>query len=294
MKNWTEISGDDKCSCGSGKKYKNCCQKKKFQYGYEDHTLSRKVPFQEDFIPVLQQLEDLFQEYYGRCQEEEEYVLPFIPIYNDEVLLQSVYLFKKLHLPENIIYAYYKSDGLFPCDLNIDLLPEVEREEFANLCSEYDDFMNEPVGGSINAVQFVVLSNSFIQERLHDVLGAIIATLNDFIRRYCKSNAIYEYEMKTELDYLLFSALKTIKTLRSVEKLMEEHLPECIYALGRGIFGNYIYLSHMNRDTSLFQKKLLPKVDNKNYEFDKTREGKINYNKVIDKKPEKNRRLAFL
>ena len=45
-------------------------------------------------------------------------------------------MFRELNFPENEIYAYYKSGGLFPCDLNIDLTSEADIKEFNSLCSD--------------------------------------------------------------------------------------------------------------------------------------------------------------
>ena len=85
------------------------------------------------------------------------------------------------------------------------------------------------------------------------------------------------------MDYNIFSALKTIKTLQSILKLKEDHLPECIYALSRGVFENYMYICNINDDPTLFREKMLPKVNEENYIFDTKSDGRINYNKVINK-----------
>lgn len=79
----------------------------------------------------------------------------------------------------------------------------------------------------------------------------------------------------------MFSALKTIKTLQSIMQLIDSHLTECIYALGRGIFENYLYLYSINCDSSFFYEFLLPKVDQENYSFARRHDGSINYKRVI-------------
>lgn len=82
------------------------------------------------------------------------------------------------------------------------------------------------------------------------------------------------------MDYYLFSTVKTIKTLTSIRKLKDEHMTECIYALSRGIFENYLYLCKINKEEKFFSEKLLPKVDD-NYVFATYPDGRINYKKVI-------------
>ncbi|MDR3314019.1 MAG: DUF5677 domain-containing protein [Oscillospiraceae bacterium] len=82
---------------------------------------------------------------------------------------------------------------------------------------------------------------------------------------------------------VFFSALKTVKTLQSVMHLKENHLAECIYALSRGVFENYMYMCNINCDPALFYKKLLPKVDEENYTFAERSDGKIDFRNVINK-----------
>ena len=67
--------------------------------------------------------------------------------------------------------------------------------------------------------------------------------------------------MQSEVDYLLFSAIKTIKTMKGIALLIDEQIPECIHALGRSLFENYMDLNKINCDPSFFKMKLLPKVD---------------------------------
>lgn len=260
MNTFIEISDGSKCPCGSGKRYKNCCKKKNYKFGYQEGKLVKQVPMTEDSLSTLDTIKQQFQDYYGRLPENDEYVMAFAPVYNDETLLQSVYLLRELNVPEHQIYAYYHSDGLFPCEINLDLLAETDLKEYKDLCSEYDKLINSPIKTSANAVQFVQLSNSFLQEQLEYINHSIIDALNDFIRRHCGSNSIYDYQMESEVDYLIFSALKTIKVLQSIEKLMKNHLTECIYALGRGIFENYMYVCNINVDSDLFRKNYIQRL----------------------------------
>lgn len=63
--------------------------------------------------------------------------------------------------------------------------------------------------------------------------------------------------------------------------LKDEHMTECIYALGRGIFENYMYLCNINSKIGFFENRLLPKADVENYSFKIKENGQIDYNKVI-------------
>lgn len=194
--------------------------------------------------------------------------------------MQTIYAFREVGIAENKIYAYFKTDGLIPCELNEDIMPEKDIEEFASYCKEYDRLISEKNENSMNSLQYTLFCNQSLEESMDDTLQTIIMVLNDFIRRHSKSLEITDYKMTDETDYYLFSAVKTIKTLTNIKKLKDEHMTECIYALSRGIFENYMYLYKINMDEKFFYEKLLPKVDD-GYIFATYPDGRINYNKVI-------------
>ncbi|WIV13641.1 SEC-C domain-containing protein [Proteiniborus sp. MB09-C3] len=284
MNSFLEISEEIPCQCGSGKKYGDCCKNKRFKIGTKDDDLVKETTIDEEVMKTLEEIKKIFFEDYGINPGENDFVAWNIPIYNHDMLLENVYLFRELGFQENHIYAYYKSDGLLPCDINTDLLSQSDIEEFESLCKEYDELLNEELEGHINSIQYVINSDTYINEQVEYALEAIISSLNDLIRRHSGTNSIREYKITTEADYCIFSALKTVRTLQSINKLRETHLPECIYALSRGIFENYMYICNINMDSSLFKDKILPKVDEVNYTFDLHPDGRINYNKVINRK----------
>jgi len=283
MKNYVELQKNYECPCGSGKKYGDCCRKKGFKFVREENQIIKQVPMNKEVEILFSELQRVFKEYYGRDCGQNDYVAAFAPIYNDRMLLEAIDLFRESNFPENKIYAYYKSNGLFPCDENIELLSEKDIEVFESLCNTYDEQMEATMDSGVSIIQFVAFANSFIEEQLEYTVTALISCMNNFIRRHSNENNIRQMKIEKEIDYCIFSALKTIKTLESVNKLRKEHLPECIYSLGRSIFENYIYMVNINRDTQMFKEKIVPKVDDERYVFETYTNGKINYNKVIEK-----------
>jgi len=61
------ISRNAPCPCGSGKKYKNCCYGKGFDWVQdEDGAIGRSIPMTEEVNEVVQQLRQAFIEKHGR------------------------------------------------------------------------------------------------------------------------------------------------------------------------------------------------------------------------------------
>lgn len=284
MSDIKELREDEICPCGSGGKYGSCCKKKGFRYVIDETNISKEIPMNQEIQDILKEQEQLFIEYYGRQPRSDEFVFSFMPVYNDEILLKTIHMFRQLGIDERKIYVYYKSDGLIPCDLNVNLLSQKELQEYEALCKEFDERMNSQLNAHMDVLPYVLLSNAHINEQIDYSIDAFINCFNDFLRRHSGMTSIRDYAMVTEVDYCMFSALKTIKVLQSLRELLKLQIPECIYALGRGIFENYMYLCAINKEPKLFQERLLPKLDGENYKFDVSSDGKINYRKVISRK----------
>lgn len=284
MNEFQELPEDELCPCGSGKMYGECCKKKQFCYGISDGNIIRQIKITDEAAGAFEHLKSLFQEYYGRDPKQDEYVLAFMPVYNDRFLTENVYAMQKMGLPAEQIYAYYKTDGLMPTSETKDLFSEKDLQEFGKWCEEYRKATEGELQSHANILQYIMYVNGYLEDHLEYVMEALTACLNNFIRRHAKELKIYDFEMKSELDYCMFSALKTIKTLESLQKLREVNLSECIYALGRGIFENYMYLCAVNGEEDFFIKKLFPRVDAANYRFAVREDGSVNYRRIIIQK----------
>jgi len=283
VKKTKEISYDTLCPCGSGKSYGECCKKKKIKYEIDGDKLIQKVHMSDELFETIKDVENQFEEYYNRRPGKDDFLVSFAPSFNDEVLLQIIYAMRESGMPEEKIYAYYKTNGLLPTNFNIDYIPDKDLKEFNDFCNEYLELMNESKEDGMNALKFVMLSNSFLFDEIDYIFEALLATCNDFIRRHTNPDEALSFTTKDPLDFCVFSVIKTVKTLQSIEKLQKNHLPECIYSLGRSFFENYMYMSAINADLDFFNKKLLPIIDSEKYNFVIEPNGKISRKKVVEK-----------
>jgi len=285
MSSFKELGPDHICLCGSEKEYGDCCINKNFRYGVEGENYIKNATINDpEFVSRLKEMKKTFFDYYGREPDGNDFIFSFLPHYSDDMLYHMINILREAEVPEDKIYAYYKSDGLLPTAENLDSLSEKDLEEFESLCEEYNRSMEAEIKDTVNSIQHTVLSNSYIEEHLQYAFAAIKGSLHDLINRHREQKDIRSYRITTELEYCMFSALKTIRTLESIVKLREENLSECIYALSRSVFENYMYICSINADKNLFKEKLLPKVDEENYAFETYPDGRINYNKVVAKK----------
>lgn len=98
MNEFQELPENELCPCGSGKVYGECCKKKQFCYGISDGNIIRQIKITDEAAGAFEHLKSLFQEYYGRDPKQDEYVLAFMPVYNDRFLTENVYAMQKMCL----------------------------------------------------------------------------------------------------------------------------------------------------------------------------------------------------
>lgn len=271
---------DMPCPCGSEKIYKKCCKKTKVKYFIDGDKIIKEIPMFKETQEMLNDELEKFKELYGRYPKNEP-IMAFAPVFANEVILQITYALRHNGISEDYIYAYYRTNGLFPCNSNKKIMSDIDIKEFEKFRQEYKKLFTAEIHDSINVLQFVQFMNPVIEEHSDYIIESIIMVLNDFIRRHGEDYDITEYKLTTEIDYYLFSAIKTIKTLNSIQRLKDVHMTECIYALGRSLFENYMYLCNINKNEHFFNDKLLPKVDNDNYTFVIKANGQIDYTKII-------------
>ena len=279
---FTEINAADPCPCGSGEEYGECCVEKNYRFGHDaDGNAVRQVQLVDEVVPLLEQAQNDFRLLYGREGKPTERVLSFQTNLPNNLLSSLVRDFRKSGVDESYIYAFYRTEGLLPTKDNFDFISDVDLQTFNDFRTEYEQLVDDSGDDeAVSAAWFVVNGNAVVSEAARTATTRTQMVLNDFISRHGADNAFVEFELKTPVDYCLFSAFKIIKTLGSIEKLAEYGMPESIYALSRGMFENYLFLNAMAEDRDFFATRILPKVDREHYAFE-VKNGKINYNRVV-------------
>jgi SEC-C motif len=130
------ISRNAPCPCGSGKKYKNCCYGKGFEWVEgEDGAVGRSVPITEELAEVLQQVRQAFIDKHGREPEPDELLLTDLPhLEHLEAMLAGE--MEKAGLDPAYIHAFEKT-GLLVSEENRHLIPEKDLDQWEAAVEEY-------------------------------------------------------------------------------------------------------------------------------------------------------------
>jgi hypothetical protein len=132
-----KVSRNAPCPCGSGKKYKNCCHGKGFDY-VEDEAgkLFKSMPLSDEMADLLEQQRQKFVEKYGREPGPDDLLFPDMP-HPEHLEAMMVEDMKAAGLDPAFIYAFEKT-GLLVTEQNQHLIPENDLAEWDAAIEEYE------------------------------------------------------------------------------------------------------------------------------------------------------------
>ena len=260
MDEFTECALSALCPCGSGKLYKDCCKKKQFRWGYDEKgNLIQEKRMRKVVEKILKAEEKYFKKIFGRAPKPDEPVANFMPIYNDESLLTLLDFLRSAGVEEGKIYATYQCDGLIPSSVNEEMIADKDLAEYDHFYKEYKRLMRSKYkNGRINSVKFVIRTNEAIKIIITNCINILRQGFNDYVRRINKNSVSLNMMEEGSLgEYEVLSAIKTVKTLSSIEVLIENRQTESIYALSRSLFENYLYLNAILRKPDIVSDRRL-------------------------------------
>jgi hypothetical protein len=195
-----KISRSAPCLCGSGKKYKNCCYGKGFEWvESDDGAVGRSIPVTEELADVLQQVRQAFIDKHGREPEPDELLFTDLPhLEHLEAMLAGE--MEKAGFDPAFIHAFEKT-GLLVSAENRHLIPETNLEEWEAAVEEYrrkhseqQKPMEYPIGtmdfyGPDDKTTTKIAANVFTAENSEAIIKQWVAadvTTNPSIQREIK------------------------------------------------------------------------------------------------------------
>jgi predicted glycoside hydrolase/deacetylase ChbG (UPF0249 family) len=124
------------CPCGSGKKYKQCCWKKGFEYlADEEGNVSKSVPMSDELAQIVETQRQRFVEQFGREPDPDDHVF-FDASHLEHIEHETVQAMKRAGIDPAKIYAFEKTGRLVTED-NQHLLSDADLAEWQAAIEEY-------------------------------------------------------------------------------------------------------------------------------------------------------------
>lgn len=253
-----EWDKNELCPCGSGKKYKNCCQKKKIKYykSKNENEYVKSIPINPILEPILYNEKLKFKKLFGRTPGENDYV-------QGGILLKDFTRVIKLYKRNDcqnvaLLYAYDKT-GIIPWKGNIDLLPEVEINKFKSYVKEYNKRMKSKIKNEkVDVIQLAETMNYLLNNVVNEKNDDMIYVLNLFVNFYSNSHKEEKnFQIKDIKDFLVFCAYKASISLKSLEILVSEGYYDSAMAIDRTLFEILISIRTYKNNPELFKEKIM-------------------------------------
>jgi hypothetical protein len=131
-----KLSRNAECPCGSGKKYKNCCYHKGFDWMEdEEGNISRSVPLSDEMAEMLDVQRQKFVDKYGREPAAHDKLFFDAPPF-EHVEHEMVEAMKKAGVDPALIYAFEET-GLMVSEDNQHLISDVDLAKWHEAVKEY-------------------------------------------------------------------------------------------------------------------------------------------------------------
>lgn len=277
-----EIRGNVKCPCESGKRYANCCKKRRLKWLVDsDGNFYKHFPLVPEARELLEKARDDFQRIFGRPPDKaaDPVFLTRYLVSDEETERLTVEAMRESGIRPEIIYAYKKTGGLLLTESNEDLATTKDIEDWNNAIDEYLDLQNNPPQPTSTELLF----KSF-EEELEACIICIGYALDFGIEERAEQTPSSSSFFTVD-NYVLLCATKSIKTLRSVRALINQDIGADCLALARHIYENYLHIVFAINRPEMLEHLIDAVVGLKldTHEYATTSNGKVDNRRIVRK-----------
>ncbi|MCI8575222.1 MAG: SEC-C domain-containing protein, partial [Bacilli bacterium] len=278
-----KVSKNQLCPCGSGKKYKDCCEKKELKWVYQNKKITKILPMNNEVSKSIKKLSKDFTKTLGRKPYGYE------NLFNMLGRIDSSFenIFSKmtdLNLPLAQQYATIKT-GMFLSEFNYDQFSDLDLDEWNEAIEEFEikNAEKKYKGKSIFEVtKEANLKLKTLNRKISDVEMMMNIYLNTFAENYKNLNITIE----NQKDFSMVCARKIIIDANILLSAFDHKSIEEVTNITRIIFEDLIQTAVLLKEKKLFEEKIIPLTlfEKGILEHKKNTEGKLSKNILIDPK----------
>lgn len=261
LKEQEEWKNYEKCPCGSGEIYKNCCKKRKIKYYKQDDPkyYSKVIPINSELKKILEKEKVRFKHVFGRVPGNNDYIQGGILLrdFKREFKLMK----RKNSINKAWLYASNKT-GYMVTEENKKFISEREVKQFKEYMREYQRIMKGNVKEKEwNLLQAIESINFILESMLQNVLPDMIYVLNLSVNFYSQNVKEGEKFIINDIrDFLVFCAYKTSLQLDVLQQLVNGEYYDTAMAEIRIIYEILISMRAYKKNSKLFEEKVLSVV----------------------------------
>lgn len=281
-----KVSKNQFCPCGSGKKYKDCCEKKELKWVRQNGKITKLLPINNAVSVSIKDLTRKFTKTFGRKPYGYERLFKMLGIIDGsyEILFSKL---TDLNLPLAQQYATIKT-GMFLSEFNYGQFSDLDLNEWDEAIEEFEtkNSIKEYNGKSIfDAVKEANQKLKKIDEKINNVEMMMNIYLNSFTDNYKDLELIIE----NQKDFSIVCARKIVIDANILLSAFNHKSIEEVTNITRIIFEDLIQTAVLLNEKDLFEEKILSLTlfEKGILEYKKNTEGKLSKNILINHKSKK-------
>lgn len=287
-----KVSKNQFCPCGSGKKYKDCCEKKELEWMRQNGKITKILPINDVISDSIKELSRRFTKILGRkpyCYEKHFKMLGIIEGSYENFFSKMT----DLNPPLAQQYATIKT-GMFLSEFNFEQFSNLDLDEWDEAIEEFNskNSIKEYNGKSIfEAVKEANQKLKKIDEKISTVEMMMNIYLNSFTDNYKDLNVIIE----NQKDFSVVCARKIIIDANILLSAFNHKSIEEVTNITRIIFEDLIQTAVLLKEKDLFEEKIIPLTlfEKKILEYKTNTEGKSSKNILVNPKTGKEYKIKI-
>ena len=249
---WVEIPDDMSCPCESNKSYKNCCKKKRLQWGIQDGEIVKKLPLEKPVIKALKEIEEKMLDILQRKPKPNEKVFRLIvnPNFHINNMIKKL---RKIGLDEERLYASYKIE-LILTEMNVQMLPDFEEKNWKKALKEYQK-ITEKEGNILSQVRMI---DDYLKELwptyLKQANAILTSLLSEMKEDYFK---VKKFRIQNLFDFAAFCSERVRQNNEALCDALEKEHYEVAMAINRMMYEDLVNINVYFQNENLFEKHIM-------------------------------------
>lgn len=276
-----KISKNQICPCGSGKKYKDCCEKKGIEWINQNGKIARLTAINNKVSNSLKKLMKEFSKTLGRKPYSNEKVFKLFGLL-DGIYENVLSKMTDLNLPLAKQYAAIKT-GMFLTEINIEQFPDLYLKEWDDAIKEFEvkNALKEYNGKS----RFEIVKEiNFKLKTLDEKISNVEKMMNIYLNTFTENNKNLNLVIENQKDFSLVCARKIVIDANILVSAFNHQSIEEVTNITRIIFEDLIQTAVLLKEKDLFEEKIIPLTlfEKGKLEYKKNTEGKSSKNILIN------------
>lgn len=277
-KNRQMLSGTERCPCGAGLQYRDCCKKKGIVWQVEsDGGLGRVVKLNHETVEILEDLLGEFKNVFGRSPARNDYVFA-----HSNYLSDGKEVWKALREAcnekgdfEHLAYASEKTDRIL-AESNLDKVPDVDIEEWEEAADEYYALKEAGIDPHL-VLDFSDANHAAIAIEAHTALELAVVHIGSYIDK-CQRHKIRELHQL----FSLYFAARSFNAAKTIYQVSKEFDTREMVALCRTIYECYLRIRFLRHKPEMGEHLLAQaSVGNDLYHYKRKADGRVNRDVIV-------------